>query len=176
MQKGSLLVWPKRARMRVHVNAGKFLVHVRASVPANYPKMPVVIEITKSNFPGELFFSVWMSVSNQWCLTRVRMQHTTVWIHVYKIRCIFILDMPPYLCLSPFSLCVCARACLCLRVLVEELYEATLNRARDLARRLSIGYSDEVSLKHLNAGMAQGYRLLHNTRTLCQSIYENIST
>ena len=31
----------------------------------------------------------------------------------------------------------------------EELYEATLNRARQLALRLSVGYSDEVPLTAL---------------------------
>ena len=76
VQKGSLVVWPKRARMRVHVNAGKFLVHVRASVPVNYPQTPVVIEITKSNFPGKFPRPVCVSVSNECCCALILLVHT----------------------------------------------------------------------------------------------------
>ena len=40
--------------MRVKMNAGQYFVHVRASVAVTYPQKPVVINITKSNFPGKI--------------------------------------------------------------------------------------------------------------------------
>ena len=52
-----------------------------------------------------------------------------------------------YTCIYVYVLCMyyaCAMYVLYVNVCAEELYEATLNRARELARRLSIGYSDEV--------------------------------